>query len=73
MLIDPDTALRVANTHLEDLRRDAAAHRRLPTRVPAWRRTTGRLLHRAAHALLATPRAGAPTHTPCDDTPVTAV
>jgi hypothetical protein len=77
MLIDPTTAMSLATERLDDLRREAVAHstrralhRQTSHIVPAWRRTAGRLLHRAAHALLATPRAGAPSTpapTPCDD------
>ena len=69
MLIDPETARRLGAEHLEELRHEAALRRQTRGIVPAWRRATGRALHRLAHALLATPRAGAPSPapTPCDD------
>ena len=75
MLIDPETALRLGADRLQELRREAALHRQTRCITPAWRRTAGRALHHLAHALLATPRAGAPAPapTPCDDTPLPAV
>jgi hypothetical protein len=56
MLMDPETMMRLANTRLEELRRQAAAHRLRPCAPSAW--------HRIARHVSLRPHAG-----PCGEEP----
>jgi len=52
MMLDPETAMRVAAWRAEELQREAARYRLAGTIVPRWRRVAGQAVVNAGFRLL---------------------